>query len=224
MPKYIKPYPNETLALGYKAFDIYTKEINRCLNGTTSGEGFDSENLENFGNQFLVKSSAWSTAFDQDKLRKYDSKETAVKAMIEKLKREISGEEKLDQISINQKFVGVSSYEFLEEYMASFTNWEFQASVSKKLGKFNNYQRDTYYGNCKVSRDTWKFYKKDCLKNKSTTGEYVDLTKNPQENLGKKSCMAFENFDKKSVIKRYSPKNFEPCNTIPDPASRTLGE
>jgi hypothetical protein len=101
----------------------------------------------------------------------------------------------LDEVSMNYAFDGTTSYEFLEKYMMSLTNYETHGLISEKLGRFNNYQQDNSYANCQVSKDTWKFFKKDCLDPKSVSGKFVDLAKGPEQNLGKKSCLTFEGID-----------------------------
>ena len=193
--KSVKPYPNETLALDFQAWDSYSKELNKCLAGASNGVLYRNEILEPVLAAVANKRQVWDNAYDGKSFREFNSNENTLKRMIGKLALEISGRVKMDRISIDYASDGTTSYEYLEKYMMSLTNYESHGVISEKLGRFKNYQHDTSYANCQVSKDTWKFFKKDCLDPKSISGKFVDLAKGPEQNFGKKSCLTFEEID-----------------------------
>lgn len=93
----MKPYPNETLALDSQAWDSYSKQLNKCLEGSTNGVLYRNEILEPAHAAVAKKRQIWNSAFDHKSFRKFNSKETALKDMIGKLALEIVGKEPLDQ-------------------------------------------------------------------------------------------------------------------------------
>jgi hypothetical protein len=93
----VKPYPNETLALDSQAWDSYSQELNKCLEGSANGVLYRNEILEPARAAVAKKRQIWDSAFDHKSFRKYNLKETALKEMIGKLALEIVGKEPLDQ-------------------------------------------------------------------------------------------------------------------------------